>query len=83
MIQFYKTYKGNEIVAPMVRQICLTNNLIIFSYESSIEKKELIEYRRLIENNKKGKPIITRQHFELTEFKMFIMFYKVYFEMVT
>ena len=29
--QFYETYKDNQIVAPVVRQITWTHNLIIFS----------------------------------------------------
>ena len=40
MMQFYDTYKDNEIVAPLVRQISWTNNLIIFSHKSTIEEKE-------------------------------------------
>jgi hypothetical protein len=31
MLQFYETYKDNQIVAPLVRQITWTHNLIIFS----------------------------------------------------
>ena len=50
MMQFYDTYKDNEIFAPLVRQISLTNNLIIFSHKSTIEEKEF--YIRLcIKNN--------------------------------
>ena len=40
MMQFYDTYKDNETVAPLVRQISWTNNLIIFSHKSTIEEKE-------------------------------------------
>ena len=32
MMQFYETYKDNEIVAPLVRQISWTNILVIFSF---------------------------------------------------
>ena len=50
MMQFYDTYKDNEIVSPLVRQICWTNSLIIFSHKSIIEEKEF--YIRLcIKNN--------------------------------
>jgi predicted nuclease of restriction endonuclease-like (RecB) superfamily len=31
MLQFFETYKDNQIVAPLVRQITWTHNLIIFS----------------------------------------------------
>lgn len=40
MIQFYETYKDNEIVSPLVTQISWTNNLMILSSTSSIEEKE-------------------------------------------
>ena len=33
MMQFYDTYKDNEIVATLLRQISWTNNLIIFSHK--------------------------------------------------
>ena len=50
MMQFYDTYKDNEIFAPLVRQISLTNNIIIFSHKSTIEEKKF--YIRLcIKNN--------------------------------
>lgn len=39
MMQFYETYKDDEIVAPLVRQISWTNNLVIFSHKSSTEEK--------------------------------------------
>ena len=29
MRQFHETYRGNEIVAPLVRQVAWTHNLII------------------------------------------------------
>lgn len=41
MMQFYGTYKDDEIVAPLVRQICWTNNLVIFSHKYSIEEKRI------------------------------------------
>lgn len=50
MMQFYETYSENEIVAPLVRQISWTNNIIIFSHKSSIEEKEFY-IRSCIKNN--------------------------------
>ena len=50
MVQFYETYKDNEIVSPLVAQISWTNNILIFSHESTIEEKEfyidLVFYNR-------------------------------------
>lgn len=59
MIQFYETYKDNEIVSPLVSQISWTNNLIIFSHESSIEEKEF--YIRLCIKNNYSKRELERQ----------------------
>ena len=59
MIQFYETYNDNEIVAPLVRQISWTNNIIIFSHKSSIEEKEF--YIRLCIKNNYSKRELERQ----------------------
>ena len=59
MMQFYDTYKDNEIVAPLVRQISWTNNMIIFSHKSSIEEKEF--YLRLCIKNNYSKRELERQ----------------------
>ena len=59
MMQFYETYKDNEIVSPLVSQISWTNNLIIFSHESSIEEKEF--YIRLCIKNNYSKRELERQ----------------------
>ena len=59
MMQFYDTYKDNEIVAPLVRQISWTNNLIIFSHKSTIEEKEF--YIRLCIKNNYSKRELERQ----------------------
>ena len=40
MEQFYETYMNSKIVSPLVSQISWTNNIIIFSHESTIEEKE-------------------------------------------
>ena len=45
-MQFYETYKDDEIVAPLVRQICWTNNIAIFSDKSSIEEKRIPSRRQ-------------------------------------
>lgn len=39
MKQFYETYKDNEIVAPLVRQISWSHNVIILGSTNSIEEK--------------------------------------------
>ena len=44
MKQFYETYKDNEIVAPLVRQISWTHNVMILGATNSIEEKEF--YKR-------------------------------------
>ena len=59
MMQFYETYKGNEIVSPLVRQISWTNNLLILSHKSSIEEKEF--YIRLCIKNNYSKRELERQ----------------------
>ena len=57
MVQFYETYKDNEIVAPLARQLTWTNNVIILGATKSIEEKEF--YMRLcIENNYKKEELI-------------------------
>lgn len=40
MKQFYETYKDNEIVGPLVRQISWTNNVKILGSTKSMEEKE-------------------------------------------
>lgn len=59
MMQFYETYKDYEIVAPLVRQISWTNNLVIFSHKSSLEEKEF--YLRLCIKNNYSKRELMRQ----------------------
>jgi len=59
MMQFYETYKDNEIVSPLVSQISWTNNLIIFSHKSSIEEKEF--YIKLCIKNNYSKRELERQ----------------------
>lgn len=59
MIQFYETYAGNEIVSPLVSQISWTNNIVIFSHQSSLEEKEF--YIRLCIKNNYSKRELERQ----------------------
>lgn len=59
MVQFYETYCENEIVAPLVRQISWTNNVLIFSHKSSLEEKEF--YIRLCIKNNYSKRELQRQ----------------------
>ena len=47
MKQFYETYKDNEIVAPLVRQISWTHNVMILGATNSIEEKEVGEEYRV------------------------------------
>ena len=58
-IQFYETYHNYSIVSPLVSQISWTNNLLIFSRESSIEEKEF--YIRLCIKNNYSKRELQRQ----------------------
>jgi len=39
MVEFYKTYKGDEIVTPLVTQITWTNHLVILSRAKSPEER--------------------------------------------
>ena len=39
MVQFYKTYKDDEIATPLVTQLSWTNNLLIISASKSIEER--------------------------------------------
>lgn len=50
MKQFYERYKDNEIVAPLVRQISWSNNLLILSGAKSMEEREFY-LRMCIKNN--------------------------------
>lgn len=50
MKQFYETYKDNEIVSTLLRQISWSNNVKILSSTSSIEEKEFY-IRMCIKNN--------------------------------
>ncbi len=59
MIQFFETYAGNEIVSPLVSQISWTNNIVIFSHQSSLEEKEF--YIRLCIKNNYSKRELERQ----------------------
>ncbi len=40
MVQFYKTYKDDEIATPLVTQLSWTNNLLILSGSKSIEERQ-------------------------------------------
>ena len=59
MKQFYETYKDNEIVSPLVRQISWTNNIMILSSTKSIEEKEF--YIRMCIKNNYSKRELDRQ----------------------
>ena len=50
MKQFYETYKDNEIVSTLLRQLSWSNNVIILSSTHSIEEKEFY-IRMCIKNN--------------------------------
>ena len=59
MKQFYETYKDNEIVAPLVRQISWTHNIMILGSTNSIEEKEF--YIRMCIKNNYSKRELDRQ----------------------
>ena len=50
IMQFYDTYKDNEIVSPLVRQISWSNNIAILSGTKTMEEKEFY-IRMCIKNN--------------------------------
>ena len=47
MMQFYDTYKDNEIVSPLVSQISWSNNI-----DKKLLENRLNEIREILENNK-------------------------------
>ena len=55
----YETYKDNEIVAPMVRQISWTHNVMILGATNSIEEKEF--YIKMCIKNNYSKRELDRQ----------------------
>ncbi len=59
MKQFYETYKDFPKLAPLLREINWTNNLIIFSQGNSIEEKEF--YLRLCSREKYSSRELERQ----------------------
>ena len=59
MKQFYETYKDNKIVAPLVRQISWTNNIMILGSTNSMEEKEF--YIRMCIKNNYSKRELNRQ----------------------
>ena len=59
MKQFYETYKGNEKLSPLVREITWSNNLLIMSGCKTDEAKEF--YLRLTITNGYGKRELERQ----------------------
>ena len=59
MIQFYKTYKDDEIATPLVTQLSWTNNLLILSGSKSIEERHF--YLQLAVKNKYSKRVLDIQ----------------------
>ena len=59
MKQFYETYKDNEIVAPLVRQISWTHNVMILGATNTMEEKEF--YIRMCIKNNYSKRELDRQ----------------------
>src|SRR5690554_561190 len=59
MRQFYEIYRDNEIVAPLVRQLLWTHNLIIFSQSKLPEEREF--YLRMAAQEKWLKRELERQ----------------------
>lgn len=59
MKQFYETYKDNKIVAPLVRQISWTNNILILGATKTMEEKEF--YIKMCIKNNYSKRELDRQ----------------------
>lgn len=59
MKQFYETYKDNDIVAPLVRQLSWTNNILILGSTKTIEEKEF--YIKMSIKNNYSKRELDRQ----------------------
>ncbi len=59
MKQFYETYKDNEFVAPLVRQISWSHNTMILGATKTIEEKEF--YIRMCIKNNYSKRELDRQ----------------------
>lgn len=59
MRQFYETYRGDEKVSPLVRQIPWTHNLVIFSQGKLPEEREF--YLRMAVQEKWSKRELERQ----------------------
>lgn len=59
MIQFYKTYKDDDVASPLVTQLSWTNNLLILSASNSIEERHF--YLQLAVKNKYSKRELDRQ----------------------
>ncbi len=53
MIQFYKTYKNDEIATPLVTQLSWTNNLLILSGSKSSEERHFYLQLSIKENYSK------------------------------
>ena len=58
MKQFYETYKDNEFVSPLVRQLGWTNNVVILSMTKSMEEKEFYIKLCLENNYTKDKDVV-------------------------
>jgi len=59
MKQFYETYRENEIVAPLVRQISWSNNVLILGATKTMEEKEF--YIKMCIKNNYSKRELDRQ----------------------
>ena len=53
MVQFYKTYKDDEIATPLVTQLSWTNNMLILSGSRSIEERHFYLQLSIRENYSK------------------------------
>ena len=59
MMQFYDTYKNNEIVSTLLSQISWSNNLTILSRTKTMEEKEF--YLRMCIKNEYSARELNRQ----------------------
>jgi predicted nuclease of restriction endonuclease-like (RecB) superfamily len=60
MMQFFETYRGQPKLAPLVRELSWTHNLLIMSRCKREEEREF--YLRLCHREKWGKRELQRQH---------------------
>lgn len=70
MVQFYKTYKDDEIATPLVTQLSWTNNLLILSGSKSTQERHFYLQLSIKENySKRELSCLVAFELKLGEFK--------------